>query len=37
MIIRATAELQDGETESETYFCAGNTSYIGIENFLQQH
>ena len=33
----ATKELLDGENESETYFCAGNTSYLGIEKFLQEH
>ena len=33
----ATKQLQDGETETETYFCAGNTSYVGISKFLQEH
>ena len=30
-------QLQDGETETETYFYAGNTSYVGISKFLQEH
>ena len=33
----ATKELKDGETESETYFCARNTSYVGIAKFRQEH
>ena len=30
----ATAELKDG---NEIYFCAGNTTYMGIQNFLSEH
>ena len=33
----ATKELQDEDNESETYFCAGNTSYVGIAKFLHEH
>ncbi len=29
-----TAELKDGD---EIYFCAGNTTYIGIENLPAKH
>ena len=30
----ATAELKDG---NEIYFCAGNTTYMGIQKFLSEH
>ena len=30
----ATAELKDGD---EIYFCAGNTTFLGIQDFLTEH
>ena len=32
----ATADIMDDE-ESEIYFCCGNCTFVGIEEFLQGH